>query len=350
MKRLFWVFLLSLFLSSLPLPTSAQDGSLRLTTSPLPLSLTAEPGTTVSTDLKVKNAGTEPETLTIDILKFKAYEDSGKPELMDPDPTDDSVHWVNFSEPTFTVLPEEWKTIKVTFTLPQEAAFGYYYAFVFRRANTKTDLAAHQTAVVGGTATLVLLEAQVPNAERKIEVSEFSTDHSVYEFLPVTFTVALKNTGNVHVAPRGNIFLSRGSNKNLALLELNPEKGNILPQSIRTFESRWKDGFPIYEQKIEDGEVAHDENGNQVMKLTWNFDNAAHLRMGKYTAKMLLAYDDGTRDVPIEGVLTFWVIPWRLLVGVGFIALFFFVGMKSSIMRLWRFFFKKTENTSISSS
>jgi hypothetical protein len=39
------------------------------------------------------------------------------------------------------------------------------------------------------------------------------------------------------------------------------------------------------------------------------------LRWGKYTANLLLVYDDGTKDVPIEGTLSFWVIPWRLIFG-----------------------------------
>ncbi|QQR78613.1 MAG: hypothetical protein IPJ68_06110 [Candidatus Moraniibacteriota bacterium] len=33
---------------------------------------------------------------------------------------------------------------------------------------------------------------------------------------------------------------------------------------------------------------------------------------------MLLVYDDGTRDIPIEGVVSFWVMPWRLIAGAVF--------------------------------
>ncbi|QQR78615.1 MAG: hypothetical protein IPJ68_06120 [Candidatus Moraniibacteriota bacterium] len=43
---------------------------------------------------------------------------------------------------------------------------------------------------------------------REITVTEFSTDKTVYEFLPVNFTVSLKNSGNVHVAPRQYLPLS----------------------------------------------------------------------------------------------------------------------------------------------
>jgi hypothetical protein len=31
---------------------------------------------------------------------------------------------------------------------------------------------------------------------------------------------------------------------------------------------------------------------------------------------MLLVYDDGQRDIPIEGKLEFYVIPWRIIFGV----------------------------------
>ncbi len=332
----------------LPALAFAQDGALRIVTSPLPISLVAEPGTTVSTELKVKNAGTEAETLKIDILKFNAYEDTGKPALHDLEPTDEFATWVTFSESSFTVLPEEWKTITATFNVPKEASFGYYYAFVFTRANEQSDLAPQETAVVGGTATLVLLEARVPDARREIIVSEFKTDKTVYEFLPVNFTVSLKNAGNVHVAPRGNLFLSQGDDKDIALLELNPGKGSILPGSSRVFEADWNDGFPVYEERIENGQVVLDELGQQTHRLVWNFENASHLRIGKYTAKMLLVYDDGTRDIPIEGVVSFWVMPWRLLAGALFIGAFFLIGMKSTFGKIWNRLFKRTKDTSAS--
>lgn len=315
------------------------EAGLRLVTSPLPISLVAQPGNTVSTELKVKNAGILPEQITIDTFKFKAFESSGAPQILDPEPGDDFIHWVQFSESTFLLDPEEWKTITATFTLPESASFGYYYAFVFRRVINEETNRPRETSVVGGTATLVLLEARVPDAERAITVTEFSTNRMVFEFLPVTFTVNLKNTGNVHVAPRGNIFVNQGKNKDIAVLDLNQGKGNILPNSARIFQTEWNDGFPIYAHRMEDGKVLHDAAGNPELQLTWNWEDTSKLRFGKYTAKMLLIYDDGMRDVPIEGVVSFWVIPWRLLGGALFIALFFLIGMKNSLMRLWRRFF-----------
>jgi hypothetical protein len=322
LKRLFTsslIILGGLFFAS---PTHAQttSGELRLVTSPLPINLVTEPGKTITTELKVKNAGTQVETLKIDLMKFRAYEDSGKPQLLEREASDDFLNWVSFSEPTFTIAPDEWRTITATFTVPSTASFGYYYAIVFSRAggDTKQPLASRQTAIVGGTAVLVLLEARVPGAIREVTVSEFSVAKSFYEFLPVTFSIKLKNTGNVHIAPRGNIFIDQGDTHDIAILEVNSEKGNILPESSRVFDAEWKDGFPVYEQKTEDGKVIVNEQREPVYKLTWDWNNTSKLRFGKYTGKLLLIYDDGTRDVPIEGEVSFWVVPWRMMIVVVF--------------------------------
>ena len=323
-----------------PSIVSAQTSDFSLITSPLPISLVTEPGTSVSTDIKVKNGGREEETLKINLMKFKAYEDTGKPELLDPEPEDDFLNWVSFSEPSFSLGPNEWKTITATFTVPKEASFGYYYALVFSRANDDETLPG-ETAIVGGTAVLVLLEARVKDAVRSVEVAEFSAERRFYEFLPATFRITLKNTGTIHLSPRGNIFIDRGDTKNITAIEVNSEKGNILPDSSRIFEVKWEDGFPRYEDRIEDDKAVLDEEGNKEQVLTWNWDDASKCRMGKYTATLLLIYDDGTRDIPIEGTVSFWVVPWRLLGAVGIIVIFFFIGLRSTVVKMWKKAFGK---------
>lgn len=332
------------FFVSCPFFAQAQsEGGLSLVISPLPISLTTEPGTSIATDLKIKNGGMKDEELGITVMKFRAYESSGKPQLMEREDGDVFFDWVDFSEPTFTLAPNEWKTVTATFTIPEEASFGYYYAFVFSRVETEKPLEEKQTAVIGGTAVLVLLDVRVPDAKREVEVVEFSTDKKFYEFLPAKFNVKLRNTGNVHIAPRGNIFIDRGDVHDIALLEINNEKGNILPNSNRVFETNWKDGFPLYKEKIENGKIVLDEDGEAVYQLKWDWNDASKLRFGKYTAKMLLIYDDGQRDIPIEGEVSFWVMPWRLLLIVLVVALFFFIGFRSAVMHLWRKIFRRRQ-------
>lgn len=306
------LFLVLCSLFSVPAHAQTTEG-LRLTTSPLPINLTVEPGSSTSTQLRIKNDGTQKETLTIDLMKFKADGESGAPLPLDREPGDDFLDWVHFSENTFTIDPNQWKTINATFDVPSTAAFGYYYAIVFSRASDNEAAEAGKTKVSGGTAILVLLEAKVPDAKREVTVTSFSADRKWYEFLPATFTVKLKNTGNVHIAPRGNLFIGRPGKKADTTVEVNLGKGNILPDSSREFTAQWNEGFPIYENKVEDDKTVLDEQGHIVKELTWNWKDASKLRFGKYEAKLLMVYDDGQRDVPIEGVIEFWVMPWRLI-------------------------------------
>jgi hypothetical protein len=294
--------------------SAAQAGELRLTTSPLPINLKVTPGSTVSTPIKIKNDGNQSENLKVTLMKFKADPNTGATILGQKENTDSYFDWVTFSDPTFTIGSSEWKTENVTFNVPQTAAFDYYYAVVFMRADQQVAQATNQAVLKGGTATMVLLTVDVPGAKKQLELSNFNVSKNIFEFLPATFDVKMKNTGNVHVIPQGNIFITDSSGKNIATLDVNSTQGSILPNSPRDFQAQWSDGFPVYVPKQENGADVKDANGNVVQELKWNWADASKLRWGKYTAKLVAVYDDGQRDVPIEAQVSFWVMPWRIII------------------------------------
>ena len=294
-----------------PNPSTNPSGSLSLVTSPLPLNLVAKPGTTVSTDLRLQNSGSTTENLKVTLMKFGAEGENGTPALLHPTPSDDFLKWAQFSETQFKAEPGVWKTVKMTITLPKNAAFGYYYAVVFSRANE--GVTAGKSNLKGAIATLVLLEAQVPGAKRSVQVLDYTTPHNLYEFLPADFAIRVRNNGNVHVAPVGNIFIKKGK-KTVALLSVNQHGGSILPGSNRAFSAQWTDGYPKYVLKQEDGKTVLDKKANPVRRLDLSNFNVSKIRFGHYAAHMVLAYNDGKRDVPIEGEVSFWVIPWRAII------------------------------------
>lgn len=314
-KTVLAAFIFTVFLGSLyPAAAQSPSGMLRLSTSPLPINLKVKPGESMTVPVKIKNDGQEPERLKVDLMKFTADEANGTPLISERTEGDTYFDWVKFSEDNFSVPAGEWKSIDATFTVPQNANLGYYYAIVFTRADKAQPDRDHQTVVAGGTAVLVLLEVDVPNAKREVKLEEFSTDKSMYEFLPTTFTVKLRNTGNVHVAPRGNIFLLKdGQEKEIDIIEVNPNKGSMLPNSPRNYSQDWNNGFPYYVDRVEDNKVVLDADGTHVRDLKWNIADITKLRIGKYTGKLLMVYDDGRRDVPIEAEVSFWVFPWRLI-------------------------------------
>src|SRR4029079_15627581 len=219
--------------------------------------------------------------------------------------------WASFSPQVFSAAPGEWRTIKMTIAVPKDAALGYYYAVGYARAAAPKPVPG-AASLQGQVVTFVLLDVQTPNAKRELKVTELSADRSVYELLPAHFTIKVKNTGNIHTAPTGNIFITRGG-KTVDTLSINPNQGNILPSSTRTFKVDWKDGFPVYEPKVVIGDPVSNADSTAATTLKWDFSKASKLRIGKYTAKMVLVYNDGRHDIPINGQVSFWVVPWKIL-------------------------------------
>jgi hypothetical protein len=309
---------------------SGQSGDLHLITSPLPILLSAKPGTTATTDLRIKNGGAKTERLRIDMLKFGASGEEGQPALQDPEPKDEQFKWVSFSETVFNAEPNQWKTVKMTIRVPKSAAFGYYYAVTFSRANKEATVKDQRTALRGATAVLVLLDAVSPNAKRDVKMVEFVSSKGLYEYLPATFKVRLRNDGNIHTAPVGSVFITKGK-KTIGTVSINAEHGNMLPKSYRIFTTEWKDGFPHYEEEKENNQTALDKKGQQKRHLTWNLGDVGKIRFGEYTASVVMVYDDGKRDVPLEAAVSFWVIPWRFLLITGLIVTLMLAGLFAMI-------------------
>ena len=292
-------------------PALPLDNSFDLTTSPLPINLAGPPGSTLDTDIRFKNGATSTQELKVTLMKFSAAGDDGRPTIADRAPGDDYFNWVSFSPQTFDAQPNVWQTVRMTIKLPQSAAFGYYYAVVFSPAKTPRPT-GKQNVLLGSTAVLVLVNAQAPGEQRTANVVSFTADHRFYEFLPATFMAKLRNSGNIHLVPTGDIFIKKGS-KAVATLNVNAGLGNILPGTNRIFTASWNDGFPRYVTKQVNGNLVLDKNDKPETSLQWDFSRASKLKFGHYTAHLTMAYDNGQRDVPMEAELSFWVVPWRVI-------------------------------------
>lgn len=316
-------------------PPSQPTVGINLTLSPVFLNLTSDPGVPVTTDIKVTNNNNITEYLKIDLAKFQPDPRTGEPVLANLPKNDPFQDWISFSDPQFTIGPNETKTIKVTISPSKDAALGYYYALVVSRIKEK-NAGKEQAVVAGAPAMPVLLEIRSPNAKREVQLLDFKTDKSIYEYLPVTFDVIVKNTGNVHLAPSGDIFIDQGGKQNIGILQVNPTQGNVLPNTTRTYQAVWDDSFATYVPKMDNGKPVKNSKGDPVYTAKYDFAKADRFRIGKYTARVLLVYDNGERDVPVEAKISFWVIPWKILLAGLVIIVFILLGIRSILGGLFR--------------
>jgi hypothetical protein len=165
------------------------------------------------------------------------------------------------------------------------------------------------------------LTVRSENTQREVKIGDLKTDKLIYEYLPVTFGVTVENTGNIHTVVAGDLFIDSSFSKNVGSLPINQGRGSVLPNSRRRFSVIWDDGMIINAPLMVDGQTIQDSKGKTKYSTKFDFDKPlSKFRFGKYTAHALLIYDNGERDIPLEARVSFWVIPWRIiLVGLGII-------------------------------
>ncbi len=320
--------LLALLLSVSLFPNKealAQQNDLSLTVSPISLDLTTTPGGTITDRVRVRNNSSRQLSLRVDVAKLIPTTAEPGLSIQEPAPTDEFVHWIRFDQPTFIARPNEWTDVPFTVTVPQHAAFGYYLAFVITPVQTAGGGEESNVVLSGSVAVLAALNVQAPGASAQAQLVEFKPKKFINEWLPADFTITVRNTGNIHIKPRGNIFIQRRDGSEVALLEVNAALSNILPNATRTFETSWSDGFLVREVVTKDGAIQRDQSGQPVTRLKIHWDKLSQFRFGQYTANLLMVFDNGERDVTLEGTTTFWVIPYKLLGGtlLGIVLLLF---------------------------
>jgi hypothetical protein len=282
-----------------------------VTVSPVFLDLNANPGDTLNAVVKVRNNTNSPIPLQLEVKRMEGDLNGNIALKQQTDYT--TLSWFSFpNSNSVSLRPLEWTEIPFTVTVPKDAAYGYYFAVSFTQQG-KGQLDRTGAVVKGAAAVPILLNVRRTGAKADAKIISFSIANYISEYLPADFKVKIQNTGNIHIKPHGNIFISAGNNKNIAIIDVNQTLGSVLPQSARIFESSWNDGFIVIEPVMQNNQLKLDKNGKPVTQLTFNWNKLTDFRFGKYTATLLMIFDNGTRDIPLQANISFWIVPYKAL-------------------------------------
>ena len=325
-KRLFLLVLLLASFAFFSVKVLAQTTpNYDVTVSPVFFDLTSNPGDNLSEKIRIRNNTSSPLPIKIEIKRLTG-DTNGNLVLKDNSP-DNSLSWINLTNgATFVAPPLEWSDVPFTIDVPSEAAYGYYFAISFTQDQT-SPLAKTGAKITGAAAVPILLNVKKEGAKAEAKILDFSTKSFVNEYLPIDFLVKVQNQGNVHVRPHGNIFISSATGKDIAVLGVNDGSANIIPNTIRNFDVSWSDGFLVNQPTMEGGIAKLDKNGKPLTHLVINWNKLTSFRVGKYTANLILVFDNGARDISLSSTLSFWVIPWKaiIVILVGLILLILIV-------------------------
>lgn len=290
LKRVIGPVVLSLFMAlvgSLSVIVNAADGAQGVQISPALVELNAAKGKTYTVNLRVVNVTSGELTYSTSVEDFTAADETGTPKIVDNSnlPTTASIKtWVSV-ESGFTLGSHKERNIDAIVTVPSNAEAGGHYGVV-RFSGGIPNVESTGVGLTASAGVLFLIKVE-GNIVEKANLASFFTanndgkQNSFFENGPINFVTRIKNDGNIHVKPSGNIEVRDMFGNVVTTIPVNDKLSNVLPNSIRRFD----------EAKL----------------------NKAWM-IGQYTANLTMGY--GTKGQAITSTISFWVIPYKIILAV----------------------------------
>lgn len=267
------------------------------------LTMTANPGDTINTQIQLRDVSTSALIVTSAINDFAAQGESGEPKI-DVDNTETSPYsikaWVK-AFPQLNMKSQETQKLPVVINVPKNAAPGGYWGVV-RFTASPPGIDGQGVSLAASLGSLVFVRVN-GDAKENMSIEQFYASEpgkdspaSLFESTPLDFVLRIKNNGNVHEQPMSQVRIKDMFGKDVGAVNINLEGKNVLPGSIRKFSA------PL-------------DKGTLGTRMLF----------GKYTAEITTTYGSGTSKQTVTQKLDFWVIPYRLIILIiaGLILLFF---------------------------
>ncbi len=311
--------LASIFIFSVLITNSAMAESISanaaqgIEISPALVELNATKGNTYNIVLNIKNITASTLSYTSSTDDFAAADESGSPKIvLDGQlPTTASVKtWVNM-DAEFILQPRQTKIVTARIIIPSDAEPGGHYG-VLRFSGIAPTMEDSGVSLSTSAGVLVLIRVAGDITEKASLASFYSAQNDkqswFFENGPIDFVTRIQNEGNIHVKPAGNIEVRDLFNNLVSIVPVNEDKSNILPDGIRKF--------------------------NVQLGQNWLF--------GHYTASLALGY--GTTGQAITSTISFWAIPYKLIL-VGLFALATIIFILARLIKVYNgYIIKKAKN------
>jgi hypothetical protein len=272
-KLLLFSFLIATFCLLLTTAVKAQETQRTVTVINPAIEISLPPGGYTEGKTAVINDSSAPVTFNLGLQDYIVTDTIGTPNLLPPNTLNSkysAAAWIVLDPSTFTLNPQERKTVNYYLRVPKNASpCGHYAAIVYSPVGQAgAGSGTNVQAKIGSLFYITVAGKCVENAQvSKFYVNPFS------EYGPVNVLTQIKNLGNLHISPKGSITVSGlfyNQSKTL-------ESHNIFPETARDFVNTFGQTFMI----------------------------------GRYQATLLGSYGVNN-NMPLIASVSFWVFPWRI--------------------------------------
>ena len=301
-------------------PNPANSGQ-ALEIAPPVITLTANPGQIIKTQISLRDISSGNLLVRATANDFIAAGEDGTPKILLEEQGNNPYSlkdWVA-PIPEMLMIPRQIKSLPVTINVPANASPGGHYG-VIRFTATPPELKDSGVSLSASLGSLLLVTVNGKTTE-KLEVEEFSVNHkgkkgTFFESAPVGFQERIKNIGNVHQQPTGQVSITNMFGKKIAAVNINLPPRNILPGSIRKFEQ------PLDKSVL----------GNTKL-------------FGRYTAALKLNYGSpGQAKQVVESSIVFWIVPYKLIGAIIIVLIGGFFALRAGLRRYNRRIISQAQN------
>ncbi|MDZ7612136.1 MAG: hypothetical protein U5L10_05210 [Candidatus Moranbacteria bacterium] len=203
-----------------------------------------------------------------------------------------AVDWIEPEVKDFTLAHGERMRQKMKIQVPENMPSGGYYATLLVRTEGE-DVNSSQKIRVINQVGVPVLTTMPGKVKEELKIKDLSTDLPFYLTGPVTFSALFKNTGDIHLSPRGSLEVRNFLGAKVA--EIPIEKLTVLPNTEKKWQARWLKKWLI----------------------------------GKYDVKLTAQYGAGSEKI-VEKTF-FWAFPIHiLLLVVAILFVIYYVAKKLS--------------------
>lgn len=266
-----------------------------LTVSPVLVDQDIAPGMRANGKMLIINESKTSQTYYLSVQSFIPIGEEGEQQYLDETDIRGLPAWFRFAKTSYSVGPLETVEVPYSIIVPQNGEPGGHYATVFFSTNPEAAGQGTSINIAAKTGILFLINVS-GNIQEGAGVESFSVNQKFFSHLPAMMSLRIRNTGSIHFNPVGTLTIRNMWGGIVARVAANPKKSAVLPNSVRRLDTWWTKSTDIETEGIWAG----------VINEWRNF------AIGHYTATVDVKYGSLNTALPAQ-TITFWVIPWRLM-------------------------------------
>ena len=271
---------------------NAHAENISLGTAPTSEKLKLIPGQKYNGELVIWNLTTKAITYDIVVRGFRQIENQPGTAIILTEAEEakslyTATKWMKLDMDSIELIPNKNEKIYYEINVPTDITKGEYTVIISFASKNEAELTgtgATTTLTLGMPILIQIGDEFVENAE----LLKFSTEKSFYEYPTLKFDARIKNLGDTHITPVGEIVLTNIFNQEITRIPFNPNSQSILRDNIGNYETNWDFGTFLTKNKV--------------------------LVLGPIKANLIVTYRTFQPGfAPLTSEVSFWIIPWKII-------------------------------------